>query len=363
MNSTSSDMSRQLEEITRLSHEFGTEDYVRGGGGNTSVKDKHTLWVKPSGTTLATITENSFVALNRRKLSNLYTIHPPLEAAKRETLVKKIMQQAQLTKDSARASVEAPLHNTLSARFVVHTHPAIVNGMTCSINGAQICKKLFPDSLWVDYIDPGYTLCIGVQDEIIKYQKHKGHEPSVIFLKNHGVFVTGETPGEIREKYRNIFQQLNDEYKSAGVSTKLTIAPKPAAEALNQSTEYIKKTVGLDNAAFVTASGFFKVAKGPVSPDHIVYAGSFPFFGEPTLSSLSQYQSKYGYLPHVIAWEDAVFGIAGTKKKATLVLEMAQDGALVKKLATALGGIEYMTDRARIFIENWEVEVYRQQQI
>ena len=363
MKKTSSDMSRHLEDITRLSHEFGTEDYVRGGGGNTSVKDKHTLWVKPSGTTLATITEDSFVALNRRDISNLYTIEPPLEPAKREALVKEIMQQAQLNKDSARASVEAPLHNTLSARFVVHTHPVIVNGMTCSVNGAQICKKLFPDSLWVDYIDPGYTLCIGIQDKIRNYQKHKGHEPSVIFLKNHGVFVTGDTADEIRDKYRNIFQRLNDEYKSAGVSTKLTIAPKPVAEALNKSTEYIKKTMGLDNAAFVTASGFFEAADGPVSPDHIVYSGSFPFFGEPAPSALSQYQGKYGYLPRVIAWEDAVYGIAGTEKKAALVLEMAQDGALVKKLATALGGIEYMTDQGRMFIENWEVEVYRQQQI
>ncbi len=36
-----------LEIITGLSHEFGTVDYVRGGGGNTSAKDGDTLWVGP----------------------------------------------------------------------------------------------------------------------------------------------------------------------------------------------------------------------------------------------------------------------------------------------------------------------------
>jgi hypothetical protein len=32
----------------------------------------------------------------------------------------------------------------------------------------------------------------------------------------------------------------------------------------------------------------------------------------------------------------------------------------VMKLSQAFGGLEYMSDRAREFIENWEVESYRQ---
>ena len=40
-----------------------TPDYVRGGGGNTSCKDAATLWVKPSGTTLAGMTPDTFVAV------------------------------------------------------------------------------------------------------------------------------------------------------------------------------------------------------------------------------------------------------------------------------------------------------------
>lgn len=41
-----------LKTITELSHEFGSDDFVKGGGGNTSCKTTETLWVKPSGTTL-----------------------------------------------------------------------------------------------------------------------------------------------------------------------------------------------------------------------------------------------------------------------------------------------------------------------
>ena len=35
-------------------------------------------------------------------------------------------------------------------------------------------------------------------------------------------------------------------------------------------------------------------------------------------------------------------------------------GAQVMQLAGAFGGIDYMTDRDREFIESWEVESYRQ---
>ena len=55
-----------LETIVELSHEFGADDYVKGGGGNTSVKNGTTLWVKPSGTTLGGLTTETFVAMNLR---------------------------------------------------------------------------------------------------------------------------------------------------------------------------------------------------------------------------------------------------------------------------------------------------------
>ena len=70
-----------LRVITALSHEFGTVDYVRGGGGNTSAKDADTLWVKPSGTTLAGLFPDMFVTMDREKLTELYAIETPKEPA------------------------------------------------------------------------------------------------------------------------------------------------------------------------------------------------------------------------------------------------------------------------------------------
>lgn len=349
-----------LQTITDLSHEFGTVDFVRGGGGNTSCKDDQTLWVKPSGTTLAGLTPEAFVAIDREKLSELYRIESPADSSGREALVKQIMEQSVLPHSSGRASVEAPLHDSLRARYVVHTHPATVNGMTCSKDGKEAAKELFPDALWLDYIDPGYTLCIQVRKEIQDYKQSNGREPEIIILKNHGVFVAADTPEDIRRLYADIQSKLNTQYEQAGISTEMEIAPPE--KDLEAAKQVIRNAIQ-NFDLHIAASGNFDFAAGPISPDHIVYSKSYPFIGEPTVESVEDFKTKHGYIPQVMAFNDAVFGVSENEKSAVLALELAQDGALVQKLARAFGGIDYMTDRAREFIENWEVESYRKKQM
>ncbi|MBN1764404.1 MAG: class II aldolase/adducin family protein [Sedimentisphaerales bacterium] len=351
-----------LQTITELSHRFGTVDYVRGGGGNTSCKDDDTLWVKPSGTTLADLTPETLVALDRKKLARLYEMTPPADPTRREALVKETMAAAALPETPGRASVEAPLHDSLQAQFVVHTHPAIVNGMTCSKKGYEICKTLFPDALWLNYIDPGYTLCMQVRQGIENFKKLHGHEPEVIFLKNHGVVVGADTPDTIKTLHARIMKTLTMEYKRAKISLNLDIAPLPDEEVVNAAKETISHAFGTNEICTET-SGMFDYAEGPISPDHIVYARSRPFTGNLSREAAKTYQSQTGYLPHIIAFNNAVFGVASTQKKAALALELARDGALVKQLTEAFGGIDYMTERASKFIEHWEFESYRSKQL
>jgi len=353
---------KNLEQIVELSHKFGTVDYVRGGGGNTSVKNEAILWVKPSGTTLLSLEADTFLAMDRKVLSKISEIEPPADAAAWEILVKDKMAEAVLSLTPGRASVEAPLHNSLEARFVVHTHPAIVNGMTCSHQGADACKKLFPNAIWLDFIDPGYTLCMEVRKEILKYKADKGLEPEIIFLKNHGVFVAADEPERLCAIYDQIMSKLRDQYAKANVSTTLTVGPCPAGDELEAAKQKILNAMGNDNLC-IEVCGNIELAEGPISPDHIVYSKSYALLEEPTQKSVEAFKTKHGYLPQVIAFDNAVFGVAETQKKASLALEFAQDGALLKQLAQGFGGIEYMTDQARDFIENWEVEAYRTQQI
>ncbi|MFA6174742.1 MAG: class II aldolase/adducin family protein [Kiritimatiellales bacterium] len=349
---------QDLKTIVELSHEFGTVDYVKGGGGNTSVKNDTTLWVKPSGTTLAGLTEKTFVAMNRAKINELYTVETPKVAAAREELVKNLMAAA-VENDAGRPSVEAPLHNVFEAKFVVHTHPCAVNGLTCAKGGEAACKAMFPDALWVEYIDPGYTLCMEVRERIEAYKAKHGKEPRLLVLKNHGIFIAADTPSEIRALYARVMDALNAAYRKAGISQTLEIAVvREDAEAETK----IKQVFGAD-AAFVASSGIFPVAPGPITPDHLVYAKAFPFAGALTAEAVAKYKVSRGYMPKVVVAGRRIYGIGTSQKNADLALELAQDGALVIQLAEAFGGIEYMSDAAREFIENWEVESYRQKQV
>ena len=344
-----------LKTIVELSHEFGTPDYVKGGGGNTSVKNETTLWVKPSGTTLGGLTEETFVTLNRDKVNELFEVETPAESAAREELVKNFMAEV-VENEAGRPSVEAPLHNILDTRFVVHTHPFLVNGLTCAKDGETTAKQLFPDSLWVEYIDAGYTLSVELKGRIEQYTLEHGKGPVVILLKNHGIFVAADSAEKIRSLYAEIMDALKLEYEKAGVKDALEIDD---AETDTKTEEQIRQVFGAD-AQHVVSCAMFTCVPGPITPDHLVYARAFPFTDELTGEAAAKYKAKHGFAPKVVIGVDRVFGIGTTRNNAELALELAQDGAQVMQLAEAFGGLEYMSDRAREFIENWEVESYRQ---
>ena len=61
-----------LQKLVEISNFYGKNpDYVLAGGGNTSVKDDTTLYVKGSGTQLATIKAEEFVKMSRTRLNEI----------------------------------------------------------------------------------------------------------------------------------------------------------------------------------------------------------------------------------------------------------------------------------------------------
>lgn len=352
-------MEKEIKIITELSNKYGENAaFVLAGGGNTSVKNEDFLWVKPSGTALATIKENQFLKMDRVKLQTLFIQDYPENSSEREAIVKNIMLSAIAPGHSGRPSVEAPLHNIFEAKFVVHTHPAAVNGMTCSAQAEEVCKKLFPEALWVEYIDPGYTLAAGVKSRLDDYSAKNGSQPSVVFLQNHGVFVAADSAEEIDTIYNNIMNTLEAEYKKAGVPTKLIIG-EINDDALLAKAPKLRILMSKDDRVAVASSGPFEVPKGPLSPDHIVYTKSYSYEGEISAENIAAFEKEKGYLPIVVSQKDTVFTSGTSVKTAQTAMAVAKDGALVAQLTKAFGGPNYLADKFRLFIENWEVESYR----
>jgi len=336
-----------LTIITELSNFYGSDSaFVLAGGGNTSVKDEENLYIKPSGVRLADITEEKFVKINRAKVKELFTFNAPENRDEREAVVKTMMADAVAPGASGRPSVETPLHEIIPFKYVVHLHPGLVNGMTCGQQGKEKCAELFPEALWCDYIDPGFTLAKYIYDEIGKYIEKNGKHPKVIIQKNHGVFVGADTKEEINDIYSNIMNTLEDYYSQQGISTTLKTTDCDT-ETTAKFAPSLRSLLSSDSERMsVTSSPAYKVSGGALTPDHIVYAKSYVLINDnPDESAIANFAETHGYKPLVLSIPGKCTLAAGkTYKDAATVALLAKDAAFVQQLTEAFGGPSYLTD-------------------
>ncbi len=382
---------KQIEDLIAISRKFGQDSrFVIAGGGNTSYKDENRLWVKASGHALATITEDGFAVLDRALLNEMGEKAYNEDTAIREEQVKNDLSVACITKDR-RPSVETSLHNCIGFAFVVHLHPTLVNGLMCSVNAEAACKEIFPDALYIEYTDPGYTLFKKVYDRIKAYKAEKGKEPQVIFLQNHGIFVGGDTTAEIEGIYSEVLGKLEAKVAAlpegdTDVSETVTDVVPAIRQMLSRSgrgfkTLKVTKNALVDffiNGCSVTStgsvtdcpgkSGFDKIAK-PFTPDIIVYCKSSYIFIEAESDEeilkqaeeeIEAFVSGKGYTPKVLLIKGiGLIAVGDSSRNAQIITDVFTDAMKVAFYAQSFGG-EHPMERAWIdFIDNWEVENYR----
>lgn len=382
---------KQIEDLIAISRKFGQDSrFVIAGGGNTSYKDENRLWVKASGHALATITEDGFAVLDRALLNEMGEKAYNEDTAIREEQVKNDLSVACITKDR-RPSVETSLHNCMGFAFVVHLHPTLVNGLMCSMNAEAACKEIFPDALYIEYTDPGYTLFKKVYDRIKAYKAEKGKEPQVIFLQNHGIFVGGDTTAEIEGIYSEVLGKLEAKVAAlpeddTAVSETVTDVVPAIRQMLSRSGRGFKTLKVTKNALVdffidgcsVTStgsvtdcpgkSGFDKIAK-PFTPDIIVYCKSSYIFIEAESDEeilkqaeeeIEAFVSGKGYTPKVLLIKGiGLIAVGDSSRNAQIITDVFTDAMKVAFFAQSFGG-EHPMERAWIdFIDNWEVENYR----
>ena len=353
-----------IDLITEMSNRYGSNpDFVLAGGGNTSFKDEKFLYVKPSGVSLAAMTAGDFVKMDRSIVRSCFELKDFASTEEREAKVKKLMDFACVT-EGRRPSVEAPMHEIMPYKYVVHTHPALVNGMTCGNDGKTICAELFPEALWVDYCDPGFILAKVVFDCCEVYRKAKNCDPQVIFLQNHGVFVGADSVEEMDNIYNTIMDKLAKYCAAKGVSTEFAAPGKADMETVMEYAPLLRsylRASETDRCVAVASNGAFPIPGGPLTPDHLVYAKAFGIKCE-TLDKniVDEFKKLRNYAPRMVEIPGkAVFFAGKNLSAAETVRQLAENGARIEQISAAFGGIHYLTDAQREFIENWEVESYR----
>ncbi|MDR0709190.1 MAG: class II aldolase/adducin family protein [Spirochaetaceae bacterium] len=366
-----------LTELTEISRFYGSAPgYVIAGGGNTSFKDRDTLYIKGSGTSLNTNEPEGFVKMDRGKLALIWEKNYGENPEERERAVLADMMAARRPgEENKRPSVETLLHDILPFEYVVHTHPSLVNGLCCSKNGEAKAADFFgDDAIWIPSCNPGYVLCALVKTSLDAYRSRTGKEAALIFLQNHGVFVGADSTDGIKAIYGRIMGVLEKHIKEKpDFSGKVTeyansaeIAALLARLAGGNSVAVFERNNEFARLA-EDASSFYPVSSA-LTPDHIVYSGSDPLFiGAADLSSASGPETlwkghleKIGRVPKIAAVQGlGVFGIGDSEKAARLALSLFTDTARVSKYADSFGGALFMTRDKIDFINNWEVERYR----
>lgn len=133
---------RDIENFVRISKYAGMrEDLVQAGGGNVSVKlNARNMLIKSSGQSLADVDfKYGFSVVNYSLLKSTIRM---LVGSNNE--VGKNIEQDALRKAIVRGnrpSIETFVH-AITKKYTLHTHPVLVNALTCQRDGMSIIKKL-----------------------------------------------------------------------------------------------------------------------------------------------------------------------------------------------------------------------------
>ena len=347
-----------IDELVEFSNFYGgNTDLVLAGGGNTSAKNGNVMYVKSSGTRLATIKAGQFAEIDLTKLSHIFEKEYPQDDREREALVlDDLMASKRDENDNKRPSVETMLHALFKQTYVLHLHPAVVNGLTCSSGGEKLAKKLFGEKIiWVDACKPGYIL------SKICYES-----ADILFLQNHGVFIADNTVEGLGIKLNSIIDTLEKH-----------LVKKPDVFNETNEDEFCKdinslfggccvavKSGDIDRLCENYQSAFSII--NPFTPDHIVYCNAYPLWIENAgqlEEKTEEYKSRFNKLPKVIICKNkGIYCVAPDENKLETVKAVFEDAVKIAVYSQSFGGALNMSENLTDFIVNWEVESYRSKQ-
>ena len=365
-----------LEKLVEFSNFYGSnEELVLAGGGNTSAKDGEIMYIKGSGTSLSTITKDGFVKMNRTKLKEIFSKTYPENDKEREALFLEDLSLAkEAGEESKRPSVETTLHSLFEYTYVLHLHPALVNGLTCSQKGKEKTEELFGDSvIWVDVCKPGYILSKICFDLMEEYKKEKGRPADIILLENHGVFVAGDTVEELGEKLGLVTSKIRSE-----ITREPDLSSGEFDGDKSMSTFNVLNSVFSDDSVITYDPSVesLRVAENdktveriykPFNPDQIVYCKPYPLYiseVESIPQKVEEYKEKNGFLPKIILVKDCgAYAVDISEKGSENASLLFNDALKIACYAESFGGGKPMTAELTDFIVNWEAEAYRSKQV
>jgi rhamnose utilization protein RhaD (predicted bifunctional aldolase and dehydrogenase)/NAD(P)-dependent dehydrogenase (short-subunit alcohol dehydrogenase family) len=207
----------------------GDPELVLHGGGNTSVKtvakdadgsEVAVICVKGSGWDMATIEPPGLPAVRLKELAALARFDALSD-------MEMVRQQRRLLMDPAapNPSVEAILHALIPGGHVDHTHANAIVSITNQPDGEALVRDLFPDSIIVPYVMPGFDLA-----KVCAKALAAAPGATSMILMQHGVFTWSDDP---RQSYEAMIELVDraERRLAQGRPRPFSPAPQPARVA------------------------------------------------------------------------------------------------------------------------------------
>ncbi|WP_163539272.1 bifunctional aldolase/short-chain dehydrogenase [Gracilibacillus sp. YIM 98692] len=398
-----------LESLVYRSNLLGSDrSVVNIGGGNTSSKtvekdfkgdDIEVMWVKGSGSDLASMKSHNFTGLK------LEDIRPLLERddMSDEEMVE-YLSHCMIDAKHPRSSIETLLHAFLPFKQVDHTHPDAIISIACADNGKEIAEEIYGNRfVWVPYIRPGFKL-----SKMIAEGVQNNPNAELVIMEKHGLVTWGETSKESYNKTIDIINEAEDyiNNKSEGQSLfggeKYKSLSKEERENLfAEVMPIIRGQVSDDKKMLTTYNDDDSVLEfvnsheaeqlsqvGAACPDHLVHTKRVPLFidwdpqsgdrdvlKEKIKEGIASYKEEYvAYFernknegdqivetaPRIILIPGLGMVNTGKDWKAANISEQLYHRAIaVMSGATVLGNFVSLNEEESYLIEYWPLELYK----
>lgn len=312
---------------------------VQGAGGNVSWKEEDILWIKASGTWLADAYKTDiFVPVNLKDLKL------SLSSGDFRT-TPKVLSDSRL-----RPSIETLLHALMPHKVVVHLHAIEI--LSCLVTESPLQRlrsRLNNEVEWayVDYFTPGPQLAAEVL-KVVSAAKNV----DVVFLKNHGVVIAGETLGQVESTLNYLVRVLRNEEISF-VPENTRIIPE---EYVDLREYKICPHLDINQLAIQENLCCRLRTDWALFPDHVVFLGpSAVLLDNP--ESIIDFSKSTSHPPYIF-----VPGKGVLQNKEVTVAHEAQIrcyfNVLIRQKSDAI--LSSLGDREVSELLDWDAEKYRQ---
>ncbi len=339
--------SLEFEALLDLSARAGADPLlVQGAGGNTSIKEGGTLWIKASGLWLA--------QARQRDVMVPVALEPLLDALEANDPATEKAQDFVISErnpSGLRPSIETTVHALMPQKVVVHVHCVETLATAVQINGSAIAAERLAGvpHVFVPYARPGLPLARAIAERL-------QDDTAVLVLGNHGLVVAAETVADAAMLLTDITRRLTGQKRHAPA------ADLAALSRLAVDSDYrLPEDAGL-HAVAADLDSCRLAAGGSLYPDHVIFLGKGVVVaapGETALSIEAKRRAGGESLPPLLLFPGK--GVLVQKEISAGAFAMARCLADVTARIPADARLRYLTEAENAELLGWDAEKYRQQ--